>query len=1340
MRRSSLRVVNRAFAAASAVVLVFVLAPAIASAAVENTFLETFSSANKPTFTADKGMVVDPATGDLLVLDSSAATISRWKPDGTPSNFSALGTNVIDGKGGADLTPQNGITIPTSASEGQIAIDNSGGATNGNIYITHGKTMITIFSSTGAYLGQLTGFAESCGVAVDPAGRVYVGDFQGGGIVKFVPSGSAPVNADKTATLPVAQTCTVSAGAGPTNGFLFATKFGGTVSKVDSSTGTVQYVVSAGSNTTSTVDPLTGLVYVAKATEVQKYDASSAVSPTFLTFAKAGSTVEGVAADGSRSRIYLSRSVVTNADVFGPHLYSLAVNSTGGTGTGTVKCQVGAGPEEACKATYPEGTALTLVPTAAAGNQFAGFSGGTGAASACAGTSPCSFTANNDATVNAPFTLDPGQKKITISVVSQGQVKCNGAACAPNYAEGSTIALEAVPSPNYTFSGWSAFSGSGAVATPCTGTVSPCEVKLDDNVTGTATFAPILHTLNLSAVGGGAFQCKVGAGSYGACAATYVQEDVVKIKAVPAPNNYFKNWSAVTGSGSVPTPCAANTPECEVKLDADVTGIGNFAPIPAGAEVAHVHNSSFSVPDEPISLAVDELTGSVYVLTTNPVNAQAGRLYKYDSQGAPSNFSALGSNNFLVGCTQECRQIAVDNSGGINQGVIYVGTNVSPNFGTGAGVRVYVPSGRPSSAIANSSDSTDFIDVPYCGVAVDDSGILYNVHAGEDSTNFPKNYANTYKPGQILPDPFPAQVWAVGARIGNIANPNPCRVAVDSKGHMYVSPDSASATNQFLERSVLRYSVDPFTNSQPAGKLIDSASTGLAVDLSGDDLYSNRKTSIARFNLNGELLEIFGSGKLADSGGIAVNGSNGFVYAANRLAKVIQVFSTVVTPAVSDLSSTTTSPTSADLGGSVDGSSVGSVNSCEFEYGTTTAYGTTKPCAESMPFTGKEDVSASLTGLSMETTYHWRLVVTNAYGTTRSPDREFTTHNVKGVSTDPPSDVTQTSATLNGSFTGEGADVTYHFEWGPTASYGNTTPAKLVTAPVGTKSASAPVTGLSVYLPESQPYHYRLVATNASGTTLGPDRTFFSAPPDPPKVKDLLTGEVTPTTAELSASINPGSGPTVYWVEFGHDGSYGTATPTSASVGADDTDHGVTSELEGLTPGTTYHYRVVATNFGGTFTSADQSFNTPNTPAITSVSSSEVGESGATLSASINPGFSTTTYRFEYGLTRSYGSATPESVVPAAGNTDQQVSAAIAGLKSGVVYHYRAVASNAQGTVESADQILTTTTPPVLRQTAQTRPAAVKCKKGFVKKHGKCKKKKKPRKKRKPKTSRGESR
>jgi hypothetical protein len=80
-----------------AIIGVLLVVPSLASAAKTHVFLETFGSVAQPTFGSPDGMAVDQSTGDLLVIDSGNQILSRFHEDGTPDNFSALGTNVIDG-------------------------------------------------------------------------------------------------------------------------------------------------------------------------------------------------------------------------------------------------------------------------------------------------------------------------------------------------------------------------------------------------------------------------------------------------------------------------------------------------------------------------------------------------------------------------------------------------------------------------------------------------------------------------------------------------------------------------------------------------------------------------------------------------------------------------------------------------------------------------------------------------------------------------------------------------------------------------------------------------------------------------------------------------------------------------------------------------------------------------------------------------------------------------------------------------------------------------------------------------------------------------------------------
>jgi Ca2+-binding RTX toxin-like protein len=80
-------------------------------------------------------------------------------------------------------------------------------------------------------------------------------------------------------------------------------------------------------------------------------------------------------------------------------------------------------------------------------------------------------------------------------------------------------------------------------------------------------------------------------------------------------------------------------------------------------------------------------------------------------------------------------------------------------------------------------------------------------------------------------------------------------------------------------------------------------------------------------------------------------------------------------------------PRTATLGGLVNPQ--GSATTYHFEYGTSTAYGSSTPNASAGAGNADQQVSAPISGLLALTGYHYRLVATSAAGTTLGADREF---------------------------------------------------------------------------------------------------------------------------------------------------------------------------------------------------------------------------------------------------------------------------------------------------------------------------------------------------------------
>ncbi len=144
--------------------------------------------------------------------------------------------------------------------------------------------------------------------------------------------------------------------------------------------------------------------------------------------------------------------------------------------------------------------------------------------------------------------------------------------------------------------------------------------------------------------------------------------------------------------------------------------------------------------------------------------------------------------------------------------------------------------------------------------------------------------------------------------------------------------------------------------------------------------------------------------------------------------------------------------------------------------------------------------------------------------------------------------------------------------------------------------------------------------------------------------------------ATLQAQINTEGLETAYQFQIGTDTSYHLTVgcpgfaycmwlaeadglplrPASIPGASGDQDLSVTLSnfWAELSPSTTYHYRIVATNSSGTTEGLDQTFTTPpvgTAPSIEGESVSNITEHDATLEAQINPGGLQSTYQFKLG-------------------------------------------------------------------------------------------------------------
>lgn len=199
-----------------------------------------------------------------------------------------------------------------------------------------------------------------------------------------------------------------------------------------------------------------------------------------------------------------------------------------------------------------------------------------------------------------------------------------------------------------------------------------------------------------------------------------------------------------------------------------------------------------------------------------------------------------------------------------------------------------------------------------------------------------------------------------------------------------------------------------------------------------------------------------------------------------------------------------------------------------------------------------------------------------------------------------------------------------------------------------------------------------------------------------PTVTTGSSSAVTDTTATVAGTVNPQGQLASYAFQYGTTTAYGQQTALT-SAGSGSADVAVRADLAGLTPGTTYHYRVIATpTGGGTVVGADQTFTTsgtapppPPTPSATT-GAAVVSGASATLAGTVNPNGLLTSYYFEFGTTTAYGQQTvPQSA--GAGTAGVAVGGSLSGLAADATYHYRLVAIGPNGGISiGADRTFAT--------------------------------------------------
>ncbi len=126
-----------------------------------------------------------------------------------------------------------------------------------------------------------------------------------------------------------------------------------------------------------------------------------------------------------------------------------------------------------------------------------------------------------------------------------------------------------------------------------------------------------------------------------------------------------------------------------------------------------------------------------------------------------------------------------------------------------------------------------------------------------------------------------------------------------------------------------------------------------------------------------------------------------------------------------------------------------------------------------------------------------------------------------------------------------------------------------------------------------------------------------------PSVSTGSASGVGTNAATLAGTVDPNSDATSYYFEYGTTAQYGSQSPTVAA-GSGSEPQAVSTSLSNLTPGTTYHYRLVATNSLGTSATTDKTFTTSTTTTTTPPPATTItaGPSGTIATTSAQFSFS----------------------------------------------------------------------------------------------------------------------
>jgi uncharacterized protein (TIGR02145 family) len=220
----------------------------------------------------------------------------------------------------------------------------------------------------------------------------------------------------------------------------------------------------------------------------------------------------------------------------------------------------------------------------------------------------------------------------------------------------------------------------------------------------------------------------------------------------------------------------------------------------------------------------------------------------------------------------------------------------------------------------------------------------------------------------------------------------------------------------------------------------------------------------------------------------------------------------------------------------------------------------------------------------------------------------------------------------------------------------------------------------------------RAYATNSAGTAYGSEISFTTTYVAPAASTTAATS-VTSTTATLNGTVIANRLSTTITFEYGTTTTYGTSVNGVPGNAVGSANTAAKADITGLTPSTTYHYRIKAVSSAGTTYGDNQVFNT-SAVALATLSTAtivNIGASSATSGGSITSDGGGTITKRGVCWSTSPNPVISDSFTDDGGGTGTY-SSSLTGLQPNTTYYVKAYATNIAGTAYGNEISFTTST------------------------------------------------